>query len=243
MNQANSTLSDKHHQIMLLLPWYLNQSLDDAERQQVESHLRSCLVCAREFRALQKLATAVKQSSDLAAAAESSFAGLRGKLTDRTTASGVPPALAEVAATAGHPARELSSAGRMPPRRVSFWGQRALKPVALAASLLLITLPWAMQQQVLPLGSDYYTLAAAGPAQPAGAKLRVVFAKTVPEKDIDMLLKPIAGRRLEGPNRAGAYTVGLQDSQEKTDVDAALAHLRRQPGVLLAEPVVQSESP
>ena len=38
-------LNDQHQQIQLLLPWYLNESLEHNERQQVEIHLRSCILC------------------------------------------------------------------------------------------------------------------------------------------------------------------------------------------------------
>ena len=80
MNQHTSPSTDQHQQILLLLPWYLNQSLEQDERQQVESHLRSCILCRRELVVLRKLAAAVKQSSDLDVAAEASFASLRAKL-------------------------------------------------------------------------------------------------------------------------------------------------------------------
>ena len=38
-------LNDQHQQIQLLLPWYLNESLEHNDRQQVETHLRSCILC------------------------------------------------------------------------------------------------------------------------------------------------------------------------------------------------------
>ncbi|MEI7997099.1 MAG: hypothetical protein WCH01_19575, partial [Methylococcaceae bacterium] len=63
MNQRSSPSTDQHRQLFLLLPWYLNKSLEQDELQQVESHLRNCIVCHRELVALRKLAAAVKQSS------------------------------------------------------------------------------------------------------------------------------------------------------------------------------------
>src|SRR5512137_2739014 len=76
----NRHTSSQHQRILLLLPWYLNQSLEQDERQQVKSHLRNCILCNRELAVLRKLAAAMKQSSDLDVAAAASFAGLRTKL-------------------------------------------------------------------------------------------------------------------------------------------------------------------
>lgn len=45
MNQSASPSIDQHQQTLLLLPWYLNESLEQNERQQVESHLYSCNLC------------------------------------------------------------------------------------------------------------------------------------------------------------------------------------------------------
>ena len=40
-------LNDQHHQQMeLLLPWFLTDSLEHNEWQQVEAHLRSCILCS-----------------------------------------------------------------------------------------------------------------------------------------------------------------------------------------------------
>ena len=53
MNRYTSLLNDttqfndqQHHQIELLLPWFLNESLEHNEWQQVETHLRSCIQCS-----------------------------------------------------------------------------------------------------------------------------------------------------------------------------------------------------
>ena len=80
MNQHTFPLTDDHQQIQLLLPWYVNHSLEQNERKQVENHLRSCILCRRELVVLRKLAEDVNQSSVLDVAAEASFARLRGKL-------------------------------------------------------------------------------------------------------------------------------------------------------------------
>ena len=59
MNKTTSTIQDQHHQIQFLLPWYVNQSLQQHEQRLVENHIRHCLPCRRELNGLRKLAEAV----------------------------------------------------------------------------------------------------------------------------------------------------------------------------------------
>lgn len=44
-----------HERVTLLLPWYLHRSLTEAEREQVEHHLRACAACHRELEELRQL--------------------------------------------------------------------------------------------------------------------------------------------------------------------------------------------
>ncbi len=105
--------------------------------------------------------------------------------------------------------------------------------------MLLAMIPLIMQYGRPPATTDYYTLSAARPGTSAGAKLRVVFAKSLPDAGIDALLEQIHGQRIEGPNSAGAYTVKLDAGKDGVDVTAAVALLRNEQNVLLVEPVLE----
>lgn len=110
---------------------------------------------------------------------------------------------------------------------------------AIAASMLLAMIPLIMQYGRSPVTTDYYTLSTAKPESLTGTKLRVVFAKSLPDAGIDALLEQIHGQRIEGPNSAGAYTVKLDEDKDSPDLTAAVALLRNQQNVLLVEPVLE----
>lgn len=74
MNQYILSSINQHQQLQLLLPWYVNESLGEVERLQVEGHIHGCPLCNRELVALRKLQVAVNQASILQMAAEVSFA-------------------------------------------------------------------------------------------------------------------------------------------------------------------------
>ena len=104
--------------------------------------------------------------------------------------------------------------------------------------MLLAIIPLVMQYGRSPTTTDYYTLSAAKPESPSGTKLRVVFSKSLPNADINLLLEKVHGQLVEGPNSVGAYTVRLGADQNSEDLTAAIALLRNQQNVLLAEPVI-----
>ncbi|AMK79398.1 MULTISPECIES: zf-HC2 domain-containing protein [Methylomonas] len=234
MNSQISSSAASHSEIVLLLPWYVNQSLTVNERRQVDQHVKSCLVCRRELLALRKLAAAVQQAADLDVAAEASFAGLRAKMQ---TASQLP-----LSARADSQPEKLASANvKLFSAGRGFWriAGNTGKGLAIAASLLLVTLPAAVQYLRPANTTDYYTLSAAKPDTGPTGQFRVVFAKNLAEKDIDAALNQIGGIRVDGPNSVGAYTVKIATGKPDADMADALALLRGRQDVILAEPILQ----
>lgn len=230
--KANMSFSaDSHANLVLLLPWYVNNTLEASEHQQVEQHLRSCLVCRRELIALRKLAAEVKQATDLDVAAEASFAGLQGRLQKK---SALP--VNTVVAFKTQP--DVSKSTDNKRQYLSFSGY-GFKGWAIAASVLLATtLPLLMQQQQEASVASYYTLSAAKPEASHHNQVRVVFAKHLAEKDIDALLKKVNATKVDGPNSVGAYTLGFNQADPKNNPADNVALLRSQQDVILAEPVL-----
>src|SRR5215467_6346696 len=49
------------HEIVLLLPWYLNGKLAEGERIEVERHLSNCPECRRELESLSEVRTQTRE--------------------------------------------------------------------------------------------------------------------------------------------------------------------------------------
>ena len=240
MNRHTLPLTDDHQQIQLLLPWYVNHSLEQNEQNQVASHLRSCVLCSRELVVLRKLAADVKQSSVLDVAAEASFAAFRAKL------QAVEPVRSSIKqqnpgwfGKPASPMSGLSSRTASRARRLLRFRSGTGKYFAIAASMLLVMIPLIMQFERSPVIMDYYTLSSAKPVSPEGTKLRIVFSKSLPDTVIDSLLEKVRGKIVEGPNSIGAYTVRLGDGQDSLELTTTIAFLRNQQKVLLVEPVIE----
>jgi hypothetical protein len=180
MNRHASPPTDQHQQIQLLLPWYLNKTLQQDEQRQVENHLRNCMLCSRELVALRKLAAAVKQSSDLDVATEASFAKLLEKLQSADPhphrkkplpSNNQPRLVWPRKPAAAAPDLSVYTANRY--SRLLSLRDRSVTNFAIAASMLLAIIPLVMQYGRSPATTDYYTLSAAKPESPTGTKLRI----------------------------------------------------------------------
>ena len=53
-----------HQQVVELLPWYVNATLEPDERGQVEAHLKACQECARELEHALELQQAVTAAGE-----------------------------------------------------------------------------------------------------------------------------------------------------------------------------------
>lgn len=222
MNTASSNAQDQHQQIQLLLPWYVNQSLEQHQQQMVDKHIRHCLVCRRELAGLRKLADAVMQKSDLDLAAETSFACLASQLQSRNAVS-----------VSAHAAR------RQPTQfKLSDYLRHNTVRYAIAASLLLALLPLGLRMQSGD-GVGYYTLSTAKPGSGQAMELRVVFAKSTSAADIAAALNSLHAEQQGDANSVGALTVRLDADADQSSLDHAIAVLRSRQDVLLAEPVLK----
>ena len=61
MNQAQQTL--EHEELLKLLPWYVNGTLDDADRGRIRRHIQDCADCRENVEMLTEVRRAVRSGS------------------------------------------------------------------------------------------------------------------------------------------------------------------------------------
>jgi len=226
MNTEAPSPYANHDQVSLLLPWYANDSLDAAEREQVAAHLRVCLSCRQELAGQAALAKRLRHDPLLEISAKPSFERLMRRID----------------ADAQAPVHRQS-----PPRGKTAWladwiaslTDFPAKPrLAAVAAAMLLALALPLLLTATPPGGQpaYHTVADAGSLDRfTRDDLRVVFADQATKQDIDRLISAIQGKIVDGPSPAGVYTIRLAGGGA---VEPALAQLRGSQSVVFAEPAL-----
>jgi hypothetical protein len=197
----------KHQEIIESLPWYVNGTLDQAERAAVTQHLATgCDECAREVKSLTAIQKAVKTVGD-EAPEPSPF------LLNR--------ALAEIEDYERTRAQEQSrqSAKTSPSvwdrLRESWWPKTPVfARMALATQLALVLVlgtvaiyQYKNPQVIYQTKSD---------SSGTTAKLSVIFNENATEGGIRQALEEIHGSIIEGPTAQGRYTIQLAIRLDQT---------------------------
>ena len=189
------------------MPWVLQDSATQKQRDWLQSHLAQCESCRAEFAQQNRLRRAMALPSDVVVDAN---VGLK-HLLSRLDAPGQQDA--------GHAMR---SGNRL---------SRALIAVVLIQALGIGAL--SMQWWSTGGNPPYQTLAQA-PSPPAAGAIRVVPDAAMTLADWNALLHTLRLQVVSGPNAVGAYAVAPADSTSTTQV---LQQLRATRGIRLAEPV------
>jgi anti-sigma factor RsiW len=218
--------ADRHH-VTELVPWYVNGTLEDRERDAVTAHLSGCPACREEVAQCQTLAAAVHGARDpawtpgpdqlarLLASIELLEAkdGRRAGWRSRWRAG--MEWLGDVFQRTPGPAR---------------WG------LAAQAALLVLVVGLLVWPGALSPRAPYRTLAEDGDRRVGQTRIHVVFAEEISEREMRTLLARVQGRIVDGPSAVGLYTVAVGASTPD-QVMSMLSILRGDPKVRLAEPV------
>lgn len=240
MNSIKPLSKEQHQQIQFLLPWYVNGSLEKAELQQLEMHLHSCLQCHKEIIELRHLSKAIKQTSAIGVAADVSFADLQTKIKARQSSGAKLNPLRNSGVSGLIKLRDFFAEIKLSADRFNHILNRSqYNYLAIAASVLVVLSPLTLFIWKSYFITDYYTLSATQSESFNVNKLNVVFTKSITDAAKDELFLQINAKRIEGPNSVGAYTVELENSNDRQQLNTAINYLRKQQTVLLAEPKIQ----
>ncbi len=203
-----------HEQASELLPWLINNSLAEGERDLVRAHATSCVICRRELHELENL---------------------RDSISDASTATTIPaPDMRRINARIDA-LIEKENRGQIlltkmreffgSPWRIAFAAQTAV--VVVLATVLL----W---PQVDEPG---FTTLTDPQNLPDGQYVRVVFEPTLPASDLSRLLDTMNLTIVDGPSDRGVYTLRLSITLSAADRAAIVADLSSNDGVVFAQPV------
>lgn len=211
MGHVVSFPADRHQEVQQLLPWYGTGTLDEADRALVDAHLGECAECREELGMEPALTAALASASP---DAETSWESLRMR--------------------AGAPAPRRSH------RRWTAAGRRLMRPESLkwvvAAQFVMLVALGVAALPASPVArqGDYHVLGDA-PTGHTGNVL-AMFRPDARVAELRRSLEANGARLVDGPTPAGAYLLQVPGGQN----GHALAALRSDPNVTMAEPIEQA---
>lgn len=196
-----------HRAAEMLLPWFVNGTLEGDELDSVERHLRECARCQCEIDWLREMQAAYAGGETVQNAAPS-FQKLRRRLDE--------------------PRRVLDLVARLRGlwRQTQLWARWAV----VAELLVILALGTLFVSGTQP-ASVYRTLGARQSAPHAAGSLVVVFDPHITEAELRRIVRRIGARLVDGPTAANAYVLELPAERQA----AALKTLRAERVVVLAE--------
>ncbi len=188
-----------------LLPWYVNATLDEADRKRVARHLEQCARCRAEIAFLSRLREQIRESSrDVPPPGE---LGLRRLMRE---------------------VEGLEAARKARPRRA--WHVPVLAAAASVVLVVAVLVPYTLQRDAAVdmrlLGDEA--------VQEAGVLLQVEFVPAASEAEIRALLLEVGAVIVNGPSAAGVYRLRLEGvgGDDAAAVTRVLERLRSRPDVV-----------
>lgn len=220
----------EHRDISAMLPWYVNDTISESERQRVDSHLEACANCredlAQELRLIQGMNVETPIEYMPAASLKRLHARLDGISDTETPIAAGQPAESD-SSGAGDGRAAVGSRSRRP---VAWMGLMAASVAVMAVALSLLAADRWVQFRARS-APDYYTVTTPTLRAPE-VVIRAVFAPTLTLVELKSLLDEAQLRIVSGPSEAGVYSLA---ANSRRPVDSSLALLRAHSEVRFAE--------
>jgi hypothetical protein len=213
--------SPEHQEIAALIPWFVNASLEENDRQRVEAHTASCALCRDDLVVQQRIFEAIEREPTIEYMPAASLKRLQARL------DAVHNALPVTAVTSAQPAAtQLRWRGLM---------AASIAVMAVAVTLLLAD-RWVELRANLA-APRYRTVTSSVP-RPRDEVIRAVFSPTITLVQLQAVLDEAGLKIISGPTEAGVYSLAATSTQP---VRQSLSALRQHSAVRFAE-ATQPES-
>jgi Putative zinc-finger len=204
----------EHHEISALIPWYVNETIEERDRQRVDAHVNVCVPCRDDLAVQQRLCEAIEAQPALDYMPVASLKLLHARLD----------AMQAGAASSPPPAAQPTNA--MPWRG---WMAASIAVMAVAVALLAAD-RW-VQFESRESQPRYQTVTNSLP-RPPGEVIRAVFSPSITLVELQTILDEAQLRIVSGPTEAGVYSLA---SNATLPVSSSLALLRQHSTVRFAE--------
>lgn len=203
-----------HRAADALLPWFVNGTLDDEDRTGVVRHLRECARCRHEVIVLSRLQAFCATDR-------------RSRVPMRDGGTAVVR-MKDIGARSG-------TKDRMERLRDSWHRAPKWTRWAIAAQFVAIVgLTSIVAAQSGGSASTYRTLGDSARANPPGS-IAVAFAPGITERELRRIVEAAGGRIVDGPTMSNMFVVQVPARRRAE----ALATVRAEPAVVLAEPLAE----
>lgn len=233
-----------HRQIWDLIPWLVNGTLEDEQRELAQRHLERCADCRDEFDFQLRIQGGMTVDATVPVAdCTASLERLMRRIDAEDAGRGYDPVLLNLGSIA-----EDQRTARRVHRQRRLTRMLASLVVVEALGLAVLGTAWFAQPRDASPTAAYTTLSSTAPTAAEGI-IRLVPSPSLAVGELQALLAD-AGLHIAGSNEAGtvltlaanAATDAATDSAgDARNVDSSLQRLRANKGVLLAEPIQRTD--
>jgi Putative zinc-finger len=216
----------EHQEVSLLIPWYVNGSIGEEERQRVDAHLRLCANCRDDLVQEQCVYRGMSAETAVEYMPTASLKRLQERLDGVEAGDSV---------AAAEPPR-TDYLGRRP---MPWQGLMAASVAVIAIALSVLAADRWMQFHARGSEPNYYTVTTAAP-RAADEVIRAVFSPAITLNELQAILDEAQLRIISGPTEAGVYSLA---ANSRRPVSSSLALLRAHPKVRFAESIQPSTGP
>jgi hypothetical protein len=206
--------SAEHHEVSALLPWYVNETLEERDRQRVDAHIGICAACREDLVAQRRIFEAIGAQPAIDYMPVASLKRLQARLDTQAESSST-----------------FAPAKEQPTHRMPWRGWMAASIAAMAVAIALLAANRWAQTDARLMQPDYRTVTNSAP-RPQGEVIRAVFSPSITLVELQSILDEAQLRIVSGPTEAGVYSLA---SNSTLTVRASLALLRQHSTVRFAE--------
>jgi hypothetical protein len=218
----------EHREVSALVPWYVNGSIGELERQRVDAHLLLCADCREDLAHDQRVYQGMTAETAVEYMPAASLKRLQARL------DGI-----EAAADADNVAADLPAVDEPARRPMPWQGLMAASVAVMAVALSLLAADRWLQFRVHAAQPNYYTVTSPAARAPDEV-IRAVFVPTITLVELQAILYEAQLRIISGPTEAGVYSLA---ANSRRPVSSSLAILRAHAKVRFAESTQPSTGP